>query len=191
MTTARRAPFARAVAWAALGLAAVLAWWPFSPARLVVVDGHVLRPWLPVLALLVVAGVAALVARRAPGPHPRSRALRVAVAFVGLSVALFGLAACTLRDLGTSYLVLSPTSESGCRVVVEETSFLMAGSGQIHLLPKRSLITRPAERYVADDGGTPFTNGSFELTWDGPTAVVQVWGRPGDPVMPGLLSGTC
>jgi hypothetical protein len=45
-------------------------------------------------------------------------------------------------DSGSTSAVLAPASANGCRVVVEEHSFLMGGSGSVFVLPAGAVVAR-------------------------------------------------
>lgn len=145
----------------------------------------------PALALagLVLAGTARLLrtGRPRPGRAPGRRA--VVVGLVTAAVLTSGVV--WFRDLGTTYTLLAPASPGGCRVVVGETSFLMAGSGTVHVLPPWSVVASQVSRFMADDGIEPVAQGNVELTWDGDDGLLRLWGRPGDPVDPGLHEVDC
>ncbi|WP_377645355.1 hypothetical protein [Oryzobacter terrae] len=146
---------------------------------------------VPVLtAAGLVMGVASRVLRSRRPRLPTTAARRsVAVVLVVAAV----LTACVVwfRDLGVSYTVLAPASPGGCRVVVGQVSFLMAGSGTVHELPDGSVLAREVGGFMADDGIRPVDEGNVELTWSGEQGVLRLWGRPGDPVDPGLHELDC
>ena len=116
-------------------------------------------------------------ARRA-GP---GRRLAVALLVVGAgSAAAFSWA----LDSGSTSAVLAPASANGCRVVVEEHSFLMGGSGSVFVLPAGALVARRVSRYSTDDGYRPVEAGSFALSWAGERGHLEVSGSGFDPVWP-------
>ncbi|KRE62088.1 hypothetical protein [Nostocoides sp. Soil756] len=169
---------AAAVAFSVLGV---------TTGRLVVVGDVVMRPGptgVVLLGLAAALGAARVaLARRAgggpvPWPRPRTRLVLLTVAAIGAT----GLA--LLGDVPASYRVLAPPGPDGCRVVVEERSFLLAGGGTVHVLPPYAVLTRPVGRYDADDGYRPFAAGSWSLTWRDETATLHLSGGGADPVWP-------
>lgn len=87
-------------------------------------------------------------------------------------------------DAGSDAVVLSPSSTNGCRVVVQERSFLLAGSGTVLVLAADGLVARQVSRYTTDDGYRPVRAGSFSLTWTGERGHLEVFGSGFDPVWP-------
>lgn len=175
-----------------LGLVVVLVA-VLTPSDLFVVVGGMVPRWWPVELVLVVGGLGLLLAsvcRRSPnptdtvGPRPLmpTRVLRwvtglLVTALVGLSVV--GLGVVGLVRSGTAYHVLAPQSVAGCRVVVAERSFLLAGSGTVYVLPAGRLVPAAVGSYVADDGYRPISGGTFRVEWAGETARLTLWGEPG------------
>lgn len=179
------ASLAAAVSFAVLGVAT---------GRLVVVGDAVVRPGPAGVVLLELAGAlaaarVALARRTGPGPVPgrphRARVALLTVAAVGTT----GLS--LLADVPASYRVLAPPGPDGCRVVVEERSFLMAGGGRVHVLPPYAVLTREVGRYDADDGYRPFTAGSWSLTWRDEAATLHLSGGGTDPVWPSEQQVSC
>lgn len=150
---------------------------------------HVVRPEV-VTAFLAVVLVAALVLRRAPRSDGASAVARWLV--MGLAVPVVGLVAAgrVMLGLGTSYVLLEPEGPSGCRVVVEESSFLMLGSGRVGAVGRAGPAHLQTD-YTADDGGQPASTGSAKVTWDGDEATVELTGAPGQPVWPALHEVAC
>jgi len=109
-----------------------------------------------------------------------TRTGRAAVA----TTAVLCVAWAALGDANSRYLVLGPASPSGCRVVVDQRSFLLLGSGVVHVLRPGEHLTHPVGGYVADDGYRPFDFGTYRLTWSGETATLELWGDPDMPVSP-------
>lgn len=139
------------------------------------------------LGIATIAGVAhrVLGAEAAPRPHRRAvRALRrlAVTALVVAAIASIGQA--SIPDIVSNYHVLDPASASGCRVVIDERSFLLLGSGVIHVLPAGAMLTRPVSDYIADDGYQPFSLGNYQLTWNGDEAVLVAPGVENAPVDP-------
>lgn len=149
----------------------------------------VVRPEV-VTVLLAVVLVAVLVLRRALRSDGASAVARWLV--MALAVPVVGLVAAgrVLLGLGTSYVVLEPEGPSGCRVVVEESSFLMLGSGRVGTVGPLGLMYLQSD-YTADDGGQPASTGSAKVTWDGDEATVELTGAPGQPVWPALHEVVC
>ncbi|WP_323095425.1 hypothetical protein [Intrasporangium sp. YIM S08009] len=90
-----------------------------------------------------------------------------------------------LFSYGSDAVVLEPASAGGCRVVVEERSFLMSGGGTVFVLPAGDLVARRVGRYTTDDGYLPVEAGSYSLTWSGESGYLEVSGSQVDPVWPG------
>lgn len=97
----------------------------------------------------------------------------------------------SLPDVVSTYYVLEPASASGCRVVADERSFLLLGSGVIHALPAGAILTHQVSDYVADDGYRPFSLGTYQLTWNGDDAVLIASGGENTPVDPSVHVFTC
>ncbi|MGO4601625.1 hypothetical protein [Terrabacter sp. 2YAF2] len=148
------------------------------------------------LALLVLARVLGLVHRRrhasgpdpVPGPSPQGaprptpgRRLTVGLLVVGAGVAT---AFSWAFDTGSTSVVVNPSSAGGCRVVVQERSFLLSGSGAVFVLPAHGVVARRVSRYSTDDGYRPVAAGSFTLTWAGERGHLEVSGSGVDPVWP-------
>jgi hypothetical protein len=87
-------------------------------------------------------------------------------------------------DSGSTSAVLAPARANGCRVVVEEHSFLMGGSGSVFVLPAGAVVARRVSRYSTDDGYRPVEAGSFALSWAGERGHLEVSGSGFDPVWP-------
>lgn len=128
------------------GLSGLLPW---SNDQLVVLAGVVVRP--PGLggALLGTAAILAvahwtLELKAAHPPQPRAvRILRRLGVTALVVAAVVSIGQASIPDIVSSYLVLGPASASGCRVVVDERSFLLLGSGVIHVLPAGAVLTHP------------------------------------------------
>lgn len=81
-------------------------------------------------------------------------------------------------ELGSSrYSVLSEQSDGGCRVVVREYSFLLAGRGTVGIVQPGSVTAQWLGRYGSDDGFMPFSAGSYKLEWSGKTADLKISGE--------------
>ncbi|QNF93825.1 MULTISPECIES: hypothetical protein [Janibacter] len=152
-----------------------------------VVGGLLLRPEVvtAVLGLVVVGLVVRRVRAGGDGAAGRSACAALAVLAVVLVVGARG-----VLGLGSSYVVLAPVGPSGCRVVVEESSFLMLGSGRVGAAGRVGPVRLQSD-YTADDGGRPASLGEYAVRWSGPDAVVQLHGNPGQPVWPALHEVTC
>ncbi len=189
----------RVVGWLALAavvVAGVSGLLPWSSDHLVVLAGVVVRPPGVGGVLLGVAGLlglAHLMLRPAALP-PLRRSIRVlrrlgCTALVIAAVASVGNA--SIADIVSRYLILEQASASGCRVVVDERSFLLLGSGVIHVLPAGAVLTHPVSDYIADDGYQPFSLGTYQLTWNGDDAVLIAPGDQNAPVDPPVHVFTC
>lgn len=175
----------RASGWAlACALAAAVVLVATWRARLVVVDGHVVLGWA-VSAGLLTAAAGQLVVGRRHRPGRRDAALAVGA----LTLAGVLLAAGGHLLWGVAYRGLTPVGPTGCRVLVQETSFLVAGAGEVYVLQGASGLARHVGSYTADDGGRPVSEGSYTLTWDGDHATLEL--LAGDPVTPGSQSLGC
>ncbi|MGV8910650.1 MAG: hypothetical protein ACOH1Y_16860 [Propionicimonas sp.] len=195
----RRLTAARVVGWlsiAAIVLAGVSGLLPWSKDQLIVLAGVVVRPPGVGGALLAAAGllgVAHKILRSGATSSPvrRVRVLpRVACAVVVVA-AVASVAQASILDIVSEYYVLEPASAGGCRVVVDQRSFLLLGSGVIHVLPAGEVLTREVSDYIADDGYRPFGLGTYQLTWQGEEAVVLTWGDANAPVDPELHRFVC
>ena len=96
---------------------------------------------------------------------------------------------------GADYRSLTPLVPTGCRVLVQETSFLVAGGGEVYVLRRGAGLARHVSGYVTDDadddGGRPVSAGGYALTWDGGHGTLQVFDTPGNPVDPATHSVVC
>ncbi|GAA2498278.1 hypothetical protein [Terrabacter carboxydivorans] len=128
------------------------------------------------VALLVLGRVLGRVHRR---PTP-GRRLTVGLLVVGAGAAT---AFSWAFDSGSTSVV-DPSSAGGCRVVVQEQSFLMGGSGAVFVLPAHGVVARRVSRYSTDDGYRPVEAGSSALTWTGERGHLEVLGSGADPVWP-------
>lgn len=152
-----------------------------------VVGGLLLRPEVVTVLLGVV--VAGLAVRRLRAGGDGAVGRRVYAALAVLAVVLV-VGARGVLGLGTSYVVLAPVGPSGCRVVVEESSFLMLGSGRVGAAGRVGPVRLQSD-YTADDGGRPASLGEYAVGWSGPDAVVRLHGNPGQPVWPALHEVAC
>lgn len=166
--------------------------WSLEATPPVLVLGDVVpRPWHPLLVLLALAGAsllaAALLRRRQLGaPRPAApRWLPVGrAACIGLlaTAAAAATAIASVVDGISDFHVLEPASASGCRVVVEERSALLLGSGVVYLLPSGAREAREVASYSADDGYRPVTFGTYSLRWRGDIAHLELHGSRHQPV---------
>jgi len=192
----------RAVGAAQLGclvLAMVVVLIPADPSRLLVLARRVVRP-APVGAALVAAAVVLAILARVVAPALPPAGAPGAVAVAGRTrrccrtgaAGSLGVppgagrvrATAALGDANSRYLVVGPASPSECRVVVDQRSFLLLGSGVVHGLRPGEHLTHAVGGYVADDGYRPFDVGTCRLTWSGETAMLELWGDPNMPVSP-------
>lgn len=178
--------------------AAVVASIPAPTDELLVILGKVRRPWNVSAQLLGAAGVACWVyifgwAATRADDTPSPRRLRRRIAIVSLMIAaVFLVGRATLIDgLVSTYHVLEPAGSDGCRVVVEERTFLLLGSGAVHALPAGDLTTHEVDDFMADDGYRPVTLGTYSLEWQGNEAHLVLRGHPHAPVFPENFTFRC
>lgn len=88
-------------------------------------------------------------------------------------------------SLPDSYTVLDPAGPDGCRVVVQESAFLMSGRGTIGLVGRNGGPVRMVADYSVDDGATPVRHGNYSLEWgsDGIASltIADTYDGPGEP----------
>lgn len=163
---------------------------PAPTDRLLVLAGTVVRPapiaWCFVGIAALLLYVRLLVSSGAPVPQPRSwRRILVQILVVMLSgAAVLSSTLASLTDLGSRFLVLDPAGPEGCRVVVVQHSFLLLGSGSIHVLDPGEHITHKVGSWIADDGYRPFDFGTWSLKWQGSEAELVTRGERNMPVWP-------
>ncbi|WP_123379189.1 hypothetical protein [Pseudokineococcus lusitanus] len=116
--------------------------------------------------------------RRSPGDAVLVAVATVPVYLVSLAAVGAGLLLATI----SSYSVLAPASDGGCRVVVREGSLLLLAAGEVYLLSAGEVRGREVSSYWADDGYMPFSGGTYTLRWDGETALLDVRGVSGQEV---------
>ncbi|MEU9984867.1 hypothetical protein [Streptomyces sp. NPDC050856] len=172
-------------------LAATAAWSDL----LLVVLGHVVPGWAVGGALLVTAPVIMRVgtAPRRPVADGVVKERRAVPRWVlGLAAVVAGLGSVlgAVGDLGADYRVLEPRGPGGCRAVVREASFLLAGSGEVYVAGTTG-VGRQVGSWTADDGYRPVASGTYELRWGATDGVLTVNGSKGDPVWPGLHELDC
>ncbi|MBC3763586.1 hypothetical protein ACUN7V_16305 [Quadrisphaera oryzae] len=183
----------RAAGLAALVTAVALAWWTRDWVEPVVIAGVVPRRWHAVGAavligfgLLVCAALVRAVSDDRLPEAPRRPLLRRiaagAVTTLAVLASATGLAVVSLSDAVTTFHVLAPASDSGCRVVVAENSSLLLGSGRVYMLPSGAHRPRLLASYGADDGYRPISAGTYSLRWDAGTAHLALWGTHDQPV---------
>lgn len=156
----------------------------------------VLGTWFPTLwdvmiwpaVLDAVALLASAVIRPTQGTVGQrvARGVTTAVASVSTALSLLPAGIITSADAtgrsGPGLAVLPEESVGGCRVVVNQHSFLLAGSGRVGILQPRSIVVEWVRGYRADDGLTPFGNGGAgQVRWEGRVADVEAGSR-GQPV---------
>lgn len=143
--------------------------------------GDWIPTWHTVQIALVGTGTAALLiaAVVAPSPPPEL-GLVFRLTFVAvLTVSV--LASMLVVELGASrYSVLPAQSDGGCRVIVREYSFLLAGSGHVGIVQTGSITAQWLGDYGADDGLMPFSRGAYALEWNGKTADLEFSGAGPD-----------
>lgn len=154
---------------------------------LLLVAGVVVPGWALSGGLLVLAFVLWRIG--AAARRPARRVLpRWVVAVLAVLTGLGSLLG-ALGDLSADYHVLQPSSPHGCQVVVRETAFLFAGSGQVYAVRFGVGVHRGS--WTADDGDRPVGRGDYELRWGADEGTFTVHGSPGNPVWPGLHGLGC
>lgn len=78
--------------------------------------------------------------------------------------------------------IAEPTGPAGDRVVVVERNVLLAGYGDVCLIPGGFGVGRKIASYSADDGYSPMGNGTYALEWRGSEPHFTAYGTPSDPV---------
>lgn len=147
----------------------------------IIVGDRVLTP-LIFQAVAVSAAVLTMVrvGRRTGSPR------RVVQIWVGLlCLCLVGVHLMWTMVQATSYHLLKPIGPGGCRVVVRESSFLMAGGGEVGVVGRWGGPAPMIARYSVDDGGRPIEHGDYTLTWgaDGSASlyISAAYDGPGEP----------
>lgn len=179
---------------AALVTAVALASWTRDWVEPVVVAGFVPRRWHAVGAVMLVGFgllVSAALVRAASDDRvaeaPRRPLLRRVAAGAVTTLAVLGsatgFAVVSLSDAVTTFHVLEPASDTGCRVVVAENSLLLMGSGAVYVLPSGTHRPHLKASYVADDGYRPISAGTYRLRWDASTAHLTLWGTQDQPIV--------
>lgn len=79
--------------------------------------------------------------------------------------------------------IADPASSAGDRVVVVERNVLLAGYGDVYLVPGGFGVGRKVASYSADDGYSPMGNGTYALEWRGSEPHFTAYGTPANPVM--------
>ena len=180
-----------AVGCAVLAVVVMLGGWG---GLLWVVAGHVVPGWAlagVLLGVLLAQRLARRLAlRRERGADAGARSVRRPWLMTLLTVvAAVGSGLDAVGDVGATYHVLTPTGPDGCRAVVREVSFLLAGRGDVYAVGA-SGIGRRLSSWTADDGYRPIASGTYTLRW-ATGGVLTVSGRSGDPVWPALHEGPC
>ncbi len=75
------------------------------------------------------------------------------------------------------------TGPAGDRVVVVERNVLLAGYGDVYLIPGGFGVGRKIAGYSADDGYSPMGNGTYALEWRGSEPHFTAYGTPANPVV--------
>lgn len=78
--------------------------------------------------------------------------------------------------------IADPAGPAGDRVVVVERNVLLAGHGDVYLVPGGCGLGRKIASYSADDGYSPMGNGTYVLEWDGSDPRFTALGTPANPV---------
>lgn len=175
-------------------LVGFLAWWQVVATRQAEFGAGpqavtlIIADWFPTLwdveLAAIALGVSALVAAAmiAPPVH-RGRMTRIAMGSVLMVLVVLSVPLTALVSFGSGgYRVLPEQSEGGCRIVVLESSFLLAGSGSVGIVQPSALTVDWARAYTADDGLRPFSGGFYTLRWEGQVADLQLGGTGGDPI---------
>ena len=79
--------------------------------------------------------------------------------------------------------IAEPTGPAGDRVVVVERNVLLAGYGDVYLIPGGFGVGRKIAGYSADDGYSPMGNGTYALEWRGSEPHFTAYGTPANPVV--------
>ncbi|MEU9172192.1 hypothetical protein AB0D34_31125 [Streptomyces sp. NPDC048420] len=211
MSTILNRPFPyAAVGTGVLLLAAAASW----SSVLLVVGGRVVPGWMLgaglMVGALVLMGVRGVRGRRrsvvgdrvvgdrvvgdrvGPGYPFRPSTLRRLGYGLSSVLAVLGVGFGALGDLGAEYLFLRPGGPEGCRAVVRETAFLMAGSGEVYAVGGSTGVAwGPSGSWFADDGYRPVAEGSYELRWGRSDGSLLVGGTSGNPVYPSLHTVDC
>jgi hypothetical protein len=165
-----------------------LAWWQMraesqagsgaAPQKVTLIVGD----WFPTLWDVEVAaialGISTLVVAGMISPPPRrGRVIRIAMGSVLMVLVVLSVPLTAIVGFGDGgYRVLPEQSEGGCRIVVREWSFGLAGSGSVGIVQPSALTVDWARAYRADDGLRPFSGGSYTLRWDGSVADLHLSG---------------
>ena len=64
-----------------------------------------------------------------------------------------------------------------------ERNVLLAGYGDVYLIPGGFGVGRKIAGYSADDGYSPMGNGTYALEWRGSEPHFTVYGTPANPVV--------
>lgn len=78
--------------------------------------------------------------------------------------------------------IAKPTGPAGDRVVVVERNVLLAGCGDVYLIPGGIGVGRKIASYSADDGYSPMGNGTYALEWRGSEPHFTAYGTAANPV---------
>lgn len=136
----------------------------------------------PILEALTFSVVAFLAARRVG-----SRGLVVIlVAILLLALGISAAVTATARRV-----VLPSTGPGSCRVVATESSWMFSASGSLGTVHAPVAFADMQARYSGDDGETPITNGNYKLSQEDNSVTVQLYGSPGNPVLPNLHTLHC
>ena len=187
----------RALAWASLLLCALYA--HDAVGAVVLVGPLVLAPAGYLLVLVIAAVSIGLAfaswmidrARRAapnegsaaPVRPVRGRVVRWLVngtAALALSISIL---VAGFECLLAAPYIAEPTGPAGDRVVVVERNVLLAGYGDVYLVPGGFGVGRKIASYSADDGYSPMGNGTYVLEWRGSGPHFTAHGTPANPVV--------
>lgn len=145
---------------AALSIGLALASWMIGRARRAASDDGRTAPVRPVRGRVVrwlVNGTAAL-------------ALSISILVAGFECLL------------AAPYIADPASPAGDRVVVVERNVLLAGYGDVYLVPGGFGVGRKIASYSADDGYSSMGNGTYALEWSGSVPHFAAHGTPANPV---------
>lgn len=187
----------RALAWASLLLCALHA--RDAAGAVVLAGSWVLAP-AGYLLVLVIAAVSIGLAfaswmigkawRAAPNKGSaapvrpvRGRAARWLANGITVLALLTSIVVAGFECLLAAPYVAEPAGPAGDRVVVVERNVLLAGYGDVYLIPDGFGVGRKIASYSADDGCSPMGNGTYALEWRGSEPHFTAYGSPANPVV--------
>jgi hypothetical protein len=151
----------------------------------------VVGSWVPatgaVFLIALALAIGLLVAARVLAPAPQRPLARTVIRTTVLTVLFLAAApaGAIVALTGSDYRMLPGVSEGGCRIVVQEYTFLFAAWGHAGIVQPGATTVDWAhgvvDGYTADDGYKPFTAGTYRLEWDGRSARLAGWGSSEGP----------